>query len=105
MALLKNKLKGCGFYVFDEPEAALSPTRQLAALASIHRLVGKGSQFVIATHSPILLTYPDAVIYSFDGPSIRTISYEETSHYLITKDYLSNYKARLESLLKAKHEI
>ncbi len=105
LALLTNKLKGNGFYVFDEPEAALSPTRQFTALTLIHRLVEMGSQFVIATHSPILLTYPDAIIYSFDGPSIQPIPYEETSHYLITKDYLSNYKERLETLLNPENGI
>lgn len=95
MALLLNKLRGNGLYLFDEPEAALSPKRQIAALVAIDQLVRKKSQFIIATHSPILLSYPNAKIFSFDGDRIAPIKYEDTDHYVITKDFLKNYESRL----------
>lgn len=99
MALLLNKLEGNGLYLMDEPEAALSPNRQLAALSAIHQLVQDGSQFIIATHSPILLSYPHAKIYQFDGSGITETSYEDTEHFAVTRDFLNNYPKRLEQLL------
>jgi predicted ATPase len=100
MAVLLNKLKGDGIYFLDEPEAALSPSRQLAALSAIHQLVGKSSQFVIATHSPILLSYPDAKIMRFDSTGISEVAYEDTDHFNVTRDFLNNYPRRLEQLLE-----
>jgi predicted ATPase len=77
--------------LFDEPESALSPQRQLALLAQMSMLVATGrSQFIIATHSPILLTFPGAQILTFDGNAIQQISLEETSHFQITKGILQN---------------
>jgi len=77
--------------LLDAPESALSPQRQLALLAHMSALVATGkSQFIIATHSPILLTFPDAQILSFDGDALRTISLEDTSHFQITKGILQN---------------
>lgn len=99
MAVLTNKLKGDGIYLFDEPEAALSPSRQMAALRAIHQLVEDFSQFVIATHSPILLSYPNAKIIQFDHSGLTEIAYEDTEHYAITRDFLNNYPRRLEQLL------
>jgi predicted ATPase len=99
MALLLNKLKGKGLYIFDEPEAALSPNRQLAALSAIHQLVLAGSQFIIATHSPILLAYPRAKILLFDGTGLSDVKYEDTEHYAVTRDFLNHYRGRLEQLL------
>jgi predicted ATPase len=99
MALLINKLRGKGLYIFDEPEAALSPNRQLAALGAIHQLVLEESQFIIATHSPILLSYPRAKIVLFDSTGISTVKYEDTEHYAVTRDFLNNYRRRLEQLL------
>lgn len=99
MSLLLDKLRGNGLYILDEPEAALSPTRQLAALAAIHDLVKDESQFIIATHSPILLAYPNAKILKFSESGISEISYEETEHYIVTKDFLNNYPHRIEQLL------
>ena len=99
MAVLINKLKGNGIYLFDEPEAALSPSRQLAALTAIHRLVEDSSQFVIATHSPILLSYPHAKIIQFDSSGVSGVTYEDTEHYAITRDFLNNYARRLDRLL------
>ena len=91
--------RGDGLYLLDEPEAALSPNRQLAALSVIDRLVKEGAQFIIATHSPILLAYPRAKILSFDGTGIAEISYEDTEHYAVTRDFLNHYPRRLEQLL------
>jgi predicted ATPase len=99
MAVLQHKLRGQGLYLFDEPEAALSPNRQMAALAAIHGLVNDGSQFVIATHSPILLSYPHASIVLFDGTGLSEVAYEDTEHYAITRDFLNHYPRRLEQLL------
>ncbi|MFT0211205.1 AAA family ATPase [Pseudomonas sp. F1_0610] len=99
MATLLVKLKGRGLYLMDEPEAALSPTRQLAALQAIHNLVKNDSQFIIATHSPILLAYPDAKIYSFSDTGIEPIEYEDTEHYVITKSFLNRHEQMLKHLL------
>ena len=99
MTLLTNKFRGKGFYLLDEPEAALSPNRQLAALCAIHQLVQDESQFIIATHSPILLSYPNAKILQFHGEGISEVKYEDTEHYAITRDFLNNYPRRLEQLL------
>lgn len=85
--------------MLDEPEAALSPTRQLSFLRIMHDLVQKGnSQFIISTHSPILLGYPDADILSFDDNHISKIEYEETDHYQITKAFLDNREKLLSEL-------
>ncbi|MES2296392.1 MAG: AAA family ATPase [Pseudomonadota bacterium] len=99
MALLTHKFRGHGLYLLDEPEAALSPSRQLAALSAIHQLAQDHSQFIIATHSPILLSYPHAKIYLFDGTGINAVRYEDTEHYAITRDFLNHYPRRLEQLL------
>lgn len=99
MTLLTHKFRGDGFYLLDEPEAALSPSRQLAALSAIHRLVRENSQFIIATHSPILLSYPGARIMQFDESGIHEINYEDTEHYVVTRDFLNNYPKRLKYLL------
>ena len=98
MALLQG-FRADGFYLLDEPEAALSPNRQLAALTVIDALVKQGAQFIIATHSPILLAYPRAKILSFDGTGIAEIGYEDTEHYAVTRDFLNHYPRRLEQLL------
>lgn len=100
MAVLTRKLRGNGFYIFDEPEAALSPLRLLAALAAIHDLVKKGSQFIIATHSPILMSYPEATIYEFSDTGVSEILYEETAHFSLTKYFLNNYKAMLKKIFE-----
>jgi len=99
LALLTNRLQGDGIYLFDEPEAALSPQRQLAVLTLLHRLVYHHSQLVIATHSPILLAYPQARIYEFSKHGIREIAYQETEHYQVTKDFLNNHARMLDLLL------
>ncbi len=88
-----------GFYLLDEPEAALSPNRQLAALSAIDQLVKRGSQFIIATHSPILLAYPNAKIMVFDQAGLSEVAYEDTEHYAVTRDFLNHYQRRIEQLL------
>lgn len=99
MAVLTHKLKGNGIYLFDEPEAALSPSRQLVALRAINQLVEDSSQFIIATHSPILLSYPKAKIVLFDSTGVSEVAYEDTEHYAVTHDFLNNYPRRLAQLL------
>jgi predicted ATPase len=88
LALFENKFNK-GIYLLDEPEAALSPKRQLAFLVLMHELEKKGAaQFIIATHSPIILSYPGVVIFSFGQERITPVLYEETEHYQITRDFL-----------------
>lgn len=101
LSLLLNRLQGDGVYLFDEPEAALSPQRQLSVLTLLHRLVNHQSQLIIATHSPILLAYPNARIYLFSDNGISETDYTETEHYQITKDFLNRHGRMLEILLSA----
>ena len=86
--ILENDEKG--LYFMDEPEAALSPQRQLTLLLHLVKMAEKGSQFIIVTHSPILLGTPDADIVSFDEGELHRISYEETESYQVTKLFLEN---------------
>jgi predicted ATPase len=80
-----------GVYILDEPEAALSPQRQLTFLKIVHDLASTGhAQFLIATHSPIILSYPGAVLFSLDGNAIQEIAYRDTAHFLITRDFLNS---------------
>jgi predicted ATPase len=97
-ATFMNRLGGGGLYVMDEPEAALSPLRQLSMLARIHELVRKGSQFIISTHSPILMAYPDAIIYQLTGSGIEAVALEETEHFRVTRQFLNNRSPMLEEL-------
>lgn len=97
--LLQNNLNPSGLYILDEPEAALSPQRQLSLLLEIDRFARQGAQFIIATHSPILLGLPDAEIYSFDDGHIHRCEYEDTESYQITEMFINNRKALLRQLL------
>ncbi|MCO4314776.1 AAA family ATPase [Pectobacterium versatile] len=99
MALLNHRFGANGFYLLDEPEAALSPTRQLTALARIHQLVNAGCQFIIATHSPIMLAYPNSVIYQFDENGIQQVAWQDTEHYQITRQFLNNPQGMMKILL------
>ncbi len=99
MALLLDRFRGDGLYLLDEPEAALSPQRQLAALARIHHLIQMGSQFIIVTHSPILLAYPQAYIYTFSSEAIERVDYYETEHYRVMHNFLTNPGRMLDVLL------
>jgi len=90
LAIMQNRIRS-GLLLFDEPESALSPQRQLALLAQMSMLVATGkSQFIIATHSPILLTFPGAQILTFDGSAIQQVCLEDTSHFQITRGILQN---------------
>ena len=90
LSLMLERFGGNGIYLLDEPEAALSPTRQLAVLSRMHQLIQQQSQFIIATHSPILMAYPGALIYQIGDCGIRSVKYEDTEHYEITKSFLNN---------------
>ena len=102
LALLTKKFRGNGLYLLDEPEAALSPNRQLAALVAINQLVDDQSQFIIVTHSPILLSYPRAKIMLLDESGIKEVKYEDTEHFTLSRDFLNNYQRRLEMLFEGK---
>lgn len=97
-SLVMNRFGGHGLYILDEPEAALSPNRQMALISRIHDLVKLKSQFIIATHSPIIMSYPKATIYEFNDNGIEIKNYEETEHYMVTKNFLCNYKKMLDIL-------
>ena len=99
-ALIMHRFGGNGLYILDEPEAALSPSRQLAMLARIHQLVGMNSQFIVATHSPILMAYPDADLYQIEESGLVRTAYEETEHFLVTKAFLGNPGRQLALLLE-----
>lgn len=98
LALFDNRFGEGGFYLIDEPEAALSPQRQLALLLILKNLVEAGSQFIIATHSPIILAYPDALIYEFSEDGVRPVEYEDTDCYRITKGFLDGRERYLRNL-------
>lgn len=101
LSLFKNRFNGKAIYLLDEPEAALSPQRQLAFLRIMHDLIKEQNcQFIIATHSPILLGYPEATILSFDEGQIEEIDYELTAHYQITKYFLDHREKFLEELFE-----
>jgi predicted ATPase len=98
-SLMMNRFGGYGFYVLDEPEAALSPSRQLAMIARMHQLVQSRSQFVIATHSPILMAYPEAWLYQIAPDGLARIEYRQTEHYIVAKRFLNDPEAQLDRLL------
>lgn len=100
LALAQNNFRPNGLYLLDEPEAALSPQRQLTLLMEIYRCAKEGAQFFIVTHSPILLGIPNAEIFSFDNGSIHTCSYEETESYQVTEMFINNRDVLLNRLLE-----
>lgn len=99
LALFAHRFGGKGLYILDEPEAALSPNRQLAFLARMHELVQDRSQFIIATHSPIIMAYPNAKLLWLSETGIRQISYQDTEHYRITADFLNHFPQSIDDLL------
>lgn len=99
-SLVMNRFGGRGLYILDEPEAALSPSRQMSLLIRINHLVRNDSQFIIATHSPILLAYPGAAIYELTKNEIRRTPYEETETYSVMKSFMENPKRMLKYLLE-----
>lgn len=100
LALVQNRFGGNGIYILDEPEAALSPSRLLTLIAEIDRLVKKNSQFIIATHSPILMAFPDAQIYQLTENGVESVSYRDTEHYQLTRRFLENPEKMLRYVLE-----
>ena len=99
LALVKNRFGGDGIYLLDEPEAALSPSRQMTLMVLMKELIGKHSQFVIATHSPMFMAFPGAQVIELTDDDIRTIPYDQTEHFRLTRRFLNNPGKMLEMLL------
>jgi len=97
-SLMYHRMWPGGLFFLDEPEAALSPNRQLAALARMYELCVEGAQFVMATHSPILMAFPNARLYQFSVNGIERIEYEDTEHFQVTRDFLNHYRASVREL-------
>ena len=100
MSIVQNRFSGNGLYILDEPESALSPMRLLTLMVEIHELVKRGSQFIIATHSPMLITFPGADVLEFSQNGIQKVNYKDTEHYQITKRFLENPEKMLHYLLQ-----
>lgn len=99
LKLLNERFGGRSLFILDEPEAALSPQRQLDALERLHALVKQDSQFVIATHSPILMAYPDAWVYRFDADGIHRVGYQDTEHFRVMRDFMADPQRQLGAVL------
>ncbi|MFK8001964.1 MAG: AAA family ATPase [Polyangiales bacterium] len=104
LSLIEHRFGKDGLFLLDEPEAALSPQRQLTFLAYFHALVQQGGQFIVATHSPILLAYPNATIYRFDEEGIASTEYDDLEHVHVTRDFLNNPARYLRHLLSEDEE-
>ncbi len=100
LALVQNRFGGEGLYLLDEPEAALSPARVMTLMAQIHLLVEEQSQFIISTHSPILMAYPGARIYQLSEDGVAAVDYRETEHYWLTRRFLNAPEQMLAELLR-----
>ena len=98
-SLVMKRFGGNGIYILDEPEAALSPSRQMALITRIHDLVLMDSQFIISTHSPILMSYPNSTLYQLGENGISEAVYTETEHFLVTKEFLNNHERMLRVLM------
>ena len=98
LTLFQSRFVPNGLYLLDEPEAPLSPLRQLAFLSALKQMVAQDSQFIIATHSPIILAFPEAQILSFENGKIRSMNYDELEHVTLTKEFLNNPDAYLRNL-------
>lgn len=99
LSVIRNRFSGNGLYILDESEAALSPSRQMSMLVIMDELIKKDSQFIIATHSPIIMSYPDSIIYELKDNAIKQVTYKETEHYKITRTFLDKPEKMLEILL------
>ncbi|QOR67954.1 AAA family ATPase [Cytobacillus suaedae] len=97
-AAFTERFRGNGLYILDEPEAALSPLRQLSLLARINELINQGSQFIISTHSPIIMAYPDAKIIQLTEEGMAELQLEDTYHYSIMKQFFDNRDRLLQHL-------
>jgi len=100
MSLVENRFGGKGLYILDEPEAALSPMRLLRLLCNINELVKDDSQFIISTHSPILMAFPGAEIYEISEEGISSVAYEDTEHYRVTKQFLDDHERMIHYLFR-----
>ncbi len=98
LALFQSRFVPSGLYLLDEPEAALLPSRQLSFISVLKRMVESDSQFIIATHSPIILAFPDASILSFDGGRIHPMEYDQLEHVSLTRNFLNSPEAFLRHL-------
>ncbi len=96
---MQHRFGDDGLYILDEPEAALSPNRQMSILTLIHELVKRGSQFIISTHSPILLAYPSSTIYQIEDKGLKQCTYEECDTFRVSKNFLDDREKMLEILL------
>lgn len=105
MALVENRFGGNGLYILDEPEAALSPTRLMRLMYCIHQLVQQDSQFIISTHSPILMTYPGAEILEISNEGIRSVDYRDTEHYVVTKRFMDVPEKMVNEILGVEGEL
>lgn len=100
LATVENRFGGNGLYILDEPEAALSPNGIMRLIASMHRLVKSGSQFIVSTHSPMLIAFPDSEVYEITADGISSVPYDKTQHYTTTRRFLENPKKMLGYLLE-----
>ena len=100
LSLIEHRFGGNGIYILDEPEAALSPMRMMELICHIHNLVEQNSQFIISTHSPILMAYPGAEVLQISEKGIESVPYEETEHFRLTRQFLNAPEKMLEYLLK-----
>lgn len=99
MSLVENRFGGNGLYILDEPEAALSPMRMMRLLCYMQQLVNNNSQFIISTHSPILMTFPNAEILEITEDGIHSVDYKDTEHFIITKRFMDAPEKMIQSLL------
>lgn len=99
MALAENRFRGRGLYILDEPEAALSPMRIMQLICIIDRLVKDGSQFIISTHSPLLLAYPNADVFEINREGLCLKDYRETEHFCVTRSFINNPDKMIKILL------
>jgi predicted ATPase len=99
-AVIMNRFKGNGLYILDEPEAALSPAKQLALLVRMDELIQKNAQFIIATHAPIVMAYPDSLLYQLTDGVFEAMKCEETEHFKVMKTFLDNPKGMVSMLLE-----
>jgi len=100
LSLVTNRFEGNGLYIMDEPEAALSPQRLLTLLVMMDELVKKRSQFIIATHSPIIMAFPGADIIQFSENGMERVSYRETESYRITKQFMDDPERMIKYLFE-----
>lgn len=104
MALVENRFGGNGLYILDEPEAALSPMRLMRLMCCMQELVKTDSQFIISTHSPILITFPGAEILEISENGIQSVNYKDTEHYIITKRFMDAPEKMVDSLLRGEDD-